>query len=374
MTKPRVLIVGGGIAGVGVGWALGGRAEVLLVEQEPHLAHHTTGRSAALYIPSYGAPNLVALSRAGADFFADPPSHLADHPLVSPRGALFLATAADLGVLETYHAAAAPNSPGIARIDVEQAVAHCPAIRPDQFEGAIWEPLAQDIDVAALHQAFVRGIRREGGEIRASAPLRRLDRTAGRWVATVGDATVEADLVINAAGAWGDVVAAMAGLAPLGLRPLRRTAFMVTGPDGSSRWPLVGGVSWDWYFKPDGHQLLCSPADTTLMEPHDVRPDEIDIALAIDRINSLTTLGIRSVRSSWAGLRTFTPDDDIAIGPDPDEPSFFWLVGQGGDGIQSSPGASMLAAALALGEAAPASIAEAGIDPATVVPGRFAGR
>jgi D-arginine dehydrogenase len=374
MARPRVLIVGGGIAGVGVGWALGGRADVLLVEQERHLAHHTTGRSAALYIPSYGAPNLVALSRAGAEFFAAPPPHLADHSLVSPRGALFLAATGDLGVLDTYYDAAAPNSPGITRIDVEGAVARCPAIRADAFEGAIWEPLAQDIDVAALHQAFVRGIRRDGGEIRTSSPLRRLGRTTAGWVATVGDTTAKVDLVINAAGAWGDVVAAMAGVAPLGLRPLRRTAFMVTGPEESAGWPLVGGVSWDWYFKPDGHQLLCSPADVTPMEPQDVRPDEIDIAMAIDRINSFTTLGIRSVRSSWAGLRTFTPDDDIAIGQDPEEPSFFWLVGQGGDGIQSSPGASQLAAALALGEDVPNHIIEAGIDPAAVLPERFARR
>ena len=371
MAKPSVLIVGGGIAGVGVGWALGDRADVVLVEQERHLAHHTTGRSAALFIPSYGAPNLVALSRAGSGFFDAPPPELVDHPLVSPRGALFLATAEDIDTLDEYHAGAAPHSPGITRIEVAQALERCPAIKADQFVGAIWEPLAKDIDVAALHQAFVRGIRRNGGQIRTSAPLRALRRSHGQWIATVGDEEVPADLVVNAAGAWGDAVAAMAGIAPLGLTPMRRTAFMVNGPEGSSQWPLVGGVSWDWYFKPDGHQLLCSPADRTPMEPHDVRPDELDIAMAIDRINSLTTLGIRSIRSSWAGLRTFTPDDDIAIGPDPDESSFIWLVGQGGDGIQSSPGASRLAAGLTLGGAAPQDLIAAGVDLVGVSPGRF---
>lgn len=373
MSRPRVLIVGGGIAGVGVGWALGDRAEVTLVEQERLLAHHTTGRSAALFIPSYGAPNLVALSRAGEPFFRDPPTGLADHELLSPRGALFLAEPGNLPSLEAYLEGAAPNSPGITRIDIDQALARCPALVAERFEGAIWEPLAQDIDVASLHQAFVRGIRRAGGGIRTSAPLRQLTRRDGEWTCSVGDDEVRADIVINAAGAWGDVVASMAGVAPLGLRPLRRTAFMVEGPEGCSGWPLVGGVSWDWYFKPDGHQLLCSPADVTPMHPHDVRPDEIDVALAIERINSLTTLGIRSVRSSWAGLRTFTLDNDIAIGPDPAEPSFIWLVGQGGDGIQSAPGASLVAAALAMGDEIPASVIEAGVSPTGVLPGRFGG-
>ncbi len=371
MVKPRVLVVGGGIAGVGIGWALGDRADVLLVEQERLLAHHATGRSAALYIPSYGAPNLVALSRAGGEFFTSPPPTLSDHSLLSPRGALFLATPEHLDRLRAYHTKALPNSPGLELIDVEAAERRCPAIRPDQFAGAIWEPLAQDIDVASLHQAFVRGIRRSGGEIRTSAPLRHLVREASTWRATVGDDTVEADIVVNAAGPWGDVVAAMAGVAPLGLRPLRRTAFMVTGQEGSGSWPLVGGVSWDWYFKPDGTQLLCSPADVTPMEPHDVRPDDLDIAIAIDRINSLTTLAIRSIRSSWAGLRTFTPDDDIAIGPDPDEPTFIWLVGQGGDGIQSSPGASRLAAALTLGADVPTDLTETGVSVAAALPDRF---
>lgn len=371
MSKPRVLIVGGGIAGVGVGWALGDRADLTLVEQERHLAHHTTGRSAALFIPSYGAPNLVALSRAGEPFFRDPPAGLADHPLLSPRGALFLAEPGSLPTLDAYLEGAAPHSPGITRIEIEEALVRCPALVADRFAGAIWEPLAQDIDVAALHQAFVRGIRRAGGEIRTSAPLSRLTRSGGEWVGAVGDDEVRADIVINAAGAWGDVVAAMAGIPPLGLRPLRRTAFMVEGPASCSGWPLVGGVSWDWYFKPDGHQLLCSPADVTPTHPHDVRPDEIDIALAIERINSLTTLGIRSVRTSWAGLRTFTPDDDIAIGPDPEEASFIWLVGQGGDGIQSAPGASVVAAALAMGDEVPASVIAAGVDPTGVLPGRF---
>ncbi len=371
MAKPRVLIVGGGIAGVGAGWALADRADVVLVEQERHLAYHSTGRSAALYIPSYGAPNLIALSRSGGEFFADPPPELADHPLLTPRGALFLATEGQLDALEAYHEHAASASPGISLVDVAEAAARCPVIREDQFVGGVWEPLAQDLDVASLHQAFVRAIRRAGGEIRPSARLVGLERRDGRWLATAGDDRIVADIVVNAAGAWGDVVAAMAGVAPLGLRPLRRTAFMVPGPEGCSRWPLVAGVSWDWYFKPDGHQLLCSPADVTPVEPSDARPDELDIALAIERINSLTTLGIRTVRSSWAGLRTFTPDGDIAVGPDPDEPTFVWLVGQGGDGIQSSPGASRLVAALALGAPPPIDLVEAGLHVQAVLPSRF---
>jgi D-arginine dehydrogenase len=227
------------------------------------------------------------------------------------------------------------------------------------------------MDVAAIHQCFVRGMRRAGAEIRTSAPLVAAEPAGARVSVRVGDETLEVDLVVNAAGAWGDVVAQNCGVTPVGLQPLRRTAFMVPGRAEARTWPLVVDVDHLWYFKPDGEQFLCSPADETLCHPCDARPQEVDIALAIERINAATHLGIRSVRASWAGLRTFAPDRAMVIGPDPDHPWFVWLVGQGGTGIQTAPAAGRLAACLALGQAPPGDLLDEGLDLAALSPARF---
>jgi D-arginine dehydrogenase len=203
------------------------------------------------------------------------------------------------------------------------------------------------MDVAAIHQAYVRRLRSNGGTIATSREV--TDLAAGPpWRVVTPDGTWEADRVVNAAGAWGDEIAELAGLRPVGLVPKRRTAFMVTAPPESAEWPLVTDADHSFYFKPDGVQLLCSPADETPSEPVDARPEDVDIALAIERINEVTSLGIRSIRSSWAGLRTFAPDGSMVIGPDPDEPTFHWLVGQGGTGIQTAPAAAELLADLVI--------------------------
>ena len=209
-----------------------------------------------------------------------------------------------------------------------------PALRSDLIEAASWEPAAADMDVAAIHQAFVRQLRQNDGTIATSSPVTELDH--GRiWTVTAGDSRFEADIIVNAAG-----------VPSLGLIPKRRTAFMVTGPPQSERWPLVTDVGHTFYFKPDGPQLLCSPADETPSEPCDAKPDPVDISLAIERINAISTLEIRSVRSSWAGLRTFAPDDSMVIGFEPGFDGFFWLAGQGGTGIQTAPAAARLAAGM----------------------------
>jgi D-arginine dehydrogenase len=204
--------------------------------------------------------------------------------------------------------------------------------------------------VAALHQSFVRGVSSAGGTIATSQRASELRPDGSGWrIATSGGASLGADVVVNAAGAWADEVAAMAGLEGVGLRPLRRTAFMVPSHQGGSeRWALVADIEHRWYVKPDGRQFLCSPADETPSEPCDAKPEEIDIARAIELINGATTLDIRTVRSSWAGLRTFSPDRTMVIGPDPDSPGFIWCAGQGGTGIQTSPGAGQLVADLVL--------------------------
>jgi D-arginine dehydrogenase len=244
-------------------------------------------------------------------------------------------------------------------------------MRPAWLSGGLHEPSGADIDVAGLHQAFVRIARTHDSEIVKGAPVAAIARRNGQWVVRSGDREIEADSVINAAGAWGDRIAALAGVEPLGLQPMRRTAFMVPGSEDSASWPMVVEATEQFYFRPDGVQFLCSLAEETPSEPMDARPRMEDVALAIDRINEATTFGIRSVSSQWAGLRTFAPDRDLVIGEDPTAPGFHWLVGQGGIGIQTSPAYGKLLACLITDEPLPEHFSAVGVDPARTSPARF---
>ncbi|MGH1504766.1 MAG: NAD(P)/FAD-dependent oxidoreductase [Acidimicrobiales bacterium] len=353
-SEHRVLVVGGGIGGLSAASFLAEveGVEVVVVEAESALAHHTTGRSAAQLIFNYGTPPLRALTRAGVGFFRDTPDGLVDAPLLHTRAELTVATTPEqLAVLDRLAADADRDGVRLDRLDSSSAVAEAPLLRPESVLSAVLEPDSADIDVAGLHQAFVRNLRRRGGEIRTDAALVSGRRSGAGWSVSLDDGTdLAVDSIVDTAGAWGDTVAERCGVAPIGLTPMRRTAFMVRSPfDGSAGWPLVADADHAWYCKPDGRQFLCSPADETPEAPTDSKPDELDVALAIDRINTHTTLGIRSVASAWAGQRTFTPDRTMAIGPDADEPRFLWCVGQGGTGIQSAPAAGALVAHLTTG-------------------------
>jgi D-arginine dehydrogenase len=244
-------------------------------------------------------------------------------------------------------------------------------MRSEWVAGGLLEESAADIDVAGLHQAYVRIARSHDAEIRTRSPVEAIERDSKGWRVSAGGEDLTCGAVINAAGAWGDVVARMAGVEPIGLQPMRRTAFMVPGIDSSTHWPMIVEVNENWYVKPDGVQFLCSLAEEAPSEPMDARPRTEDVALAIDRINEATTLDIRTVNSEWTGLRTFAPDRDLVIGEDPDTPGFFWLVGQGGIGIQTSPAYGALLASLVLGRSLPENLTDAGVDPARTDPGRL---
>jgi D-arginine dehydrogenase len=252
-----------------------------------------------------------------------------------------------------------------------EVLAMVPKIRLDHVAGGLYEPGARDIDVAALHQAFVRIARSHGAELKLSSRVTGLARQGRTWRVSTPEGDIDCVSVIDAAGAWGDRVAQMAGVEPLGLQAMRRTAFMVPGDHGYSRWPMVVDVDHNFYFRPDGAQLLCSLAEEVPEEPGDPRPRMEDVALAIERINQATTLDIRAVNSQWTGLRTFSPDRDLVIGEDPAAPGFFWLVGQGGTGIMTSPAYGSLIASQVLGSPLPEELTRAGIDPAKTAPDRF---
>jgi D-arginine dehydrogenase len=351
----RIGVIGGGIAGASAAYHLishESRPSVVLLEAEAQLGHHTTGRSAAQYIENYGATAIRPLTRASHQFFADPPPDYSDGTLLSPLPILTVCTPGQEEVFERDLAAGQASSAGVSELSIAEACAMAPLLKPDAFGRAMIEAGASDIDVAALLQCFVRGFRALGGQLATAA---RVDAATaapgrpGRWLLDTTTGPVEVDLVVNAAGAWGDVVAETAGVEPVGLQPLRRTAFMVASPFAESvGWPMLSDADLSWYLKPDGPQFLCSPADETPSAPLDAKPEELDVAVAIDRINAVTTLDIRSVRSSWAGLRTFVPDRSMVLGPDTDQPTFIWCVGQGGNGIQTAPAAGRLLTELSL--------------------------
>lgn len=371
MDRPDVVVIGGGIAGVSVAAELAPRARVLLLEREPHLALHTTGRSAAQYLENYEGPLVRRLTLASRPFFAHPPDGFADAPLLSPRPLLTFGRADQLDLLEAEVRKGSELVPSIHRIDRQEALRLCPALRPEVVAGAVLEPDALDLDVAAIHQGYVRRARAAGAEIRTSAGVERLDRRGGAWLVTTASGTVEAPLVVDAAGAWAEELAVAAGVAPIGLRPFRRTAFTVPGPPGSKTWPLVHPVDMSFYVKPEaGGQLLCSLADETPSPPCDARPEEEDVALAIERINEATTLDIRYVRSAWAGLRSFVADRNPVVGPDPEADGFAWLAGQGGFGIQTAPALARAAAGLLLDGELPADLRALGIAAADLSPQR----
>lgn len=378
-------IVGGGIAGVSAGYALAQTmpgASLALFEVEATLTHHTTGRSAAVFIENYGALSLRPLTIASKPFYLEPPPSLAalidrHEPFLTRRGYLAVAPPGQESTIDQLVAEGRAINPAIAAISVEDALSIAPMLRADRVAAALYEPDASAIDVAGVHQAFLRGFRTAGGTVslttRVAAARPDPNRgSQGGWVIDTSEGPVSCRWLINAAGAWGDVVATAAGVAPIGLRPLRRTAFMVRSPfPGSASWPLVADAAHAWYANPDGEQFLCSPADETPSEPCDAKPLEIDIARAIERINEATTLDIRSITSSWAGLRTFSPDRGMVIGPDPAHPNFIWCVGQGGTGIQTAPGAGQLVADLVTTGKPGSAFAGTGLDLALVLPDRL---
>ena len=372
----RIVVIGGGIAGVSAAYHLlevHPGADVVLLEMEANLAQHTTGRSAALLLENLGTPSARALCSASVPFLREPPDDLVDAPLLAHRPVLHVATLEQSDqvdrMLEDGTSATTPTL----EVDLDEAMRLFPLLRRERLHRAIVEPDSADIDVGALHQAFVRGFRRAGGRIATSTRVDAARPSGDGWCLDTTDGEGGADLVVNAAGAWGDVVALGAGVEPVGLQPRRRTAFMVNGPGlDTTGWAFTEGVDEGWYIKDDGPQMFCSLAEENPSEPCDARPEELDVAMAIERLNEATTLGIRSVNSAWTGLRTFAPDESMVIGPEPDHPTFVWCVGQGGSGIQTSPGAGRLLADLALGGGP--SEAFDGFDLDGVRPGRFRGQ
>ena len=372
-----LLIIGAGIAGASLAWRLAraGRP-VVLIEREPQPGMHSTGRSAAMFMESYGPPGVRALTRASRDFYLHPPAGFAEQPLLSPRRALFVATAEQQPALARMRADLTASGTTTTLLNSEQLALSAPALRPGMFQNALLDAQGYDIDVHALLQGFLRGARQAGARLLTGVQPLRAAHDGQRWRVALSDGNeLVAHTVVNAAGAWADELAALFGAVPIGLQPRRRSAFTFRVPEGVdlARWPMVADVDEAWYFKPDAGQLLGSPANADPVPPHDVQPEEFDIALGIHLIQEATNLRIERPTATWAGLRSFVADGDLVIGFDDACPGFFWLAAQGGYGIQSAAGASLLAASLIAGQPLPAELAAHGVEPRVVSPLRLRG-
>ncbi|MDQ4033606.1 MAG: FAD-binding oxidoreductase [Actinomycetota bacterium] len=377
-SRHDIVVIGGGIAGVSVAYELAACRRVILLETETSLATHATGRSAAMYVPGHGGPRVRALINASGPRFAHLVEELGAPALLRPRPVLWAAFDEDgerALRTELVQRSDEPDAP--VELSLKEAVARCPVLRRDVLHAAAVTEAACDLDAMALHQAYVRGLRRRGGCVRVAAPVTGLDPVSGGWRVRcgTGDALFAAD-VVDAAGAWADVIAGLAGVRRVGLRPLRRTIVVARVPDPARLCtpdpgapPMVVEAREHFYFKVEGDNLLLSPGDETPMAPGDARPDPLDVALALERVEAVTGLGLRSVHSSWAGLRSFVADRAPVVGAWPQHPGFHFFAGQGGSGIESAPALAALGAAVILGGAPPPDIA---LDPAALAPLRLA--
>jgi D-arginine dehydrogenase len=357
------VVVGAGIAGASVAYELAQSGRVCLIEGEARPGIHATGRSAALFAPSYGGREIRALTRASRVFFDRPPSGFGEHALLKKRGCLYPARPDQCDRLGLMVEDIRTSGGHVTLLSKQEALARVPLLRPEYLAMAALDSDAMDIDVDALEQGFLRGARAAGATLITNHWLDKVQRRNGVWIVDLPERSVSAPIMINAAGAWADEVAALCGARPIGLQPLRRTAVLIDPPAGLDirEWPAVIDCDEKFYFKPDAGKLLLSPADETPDKPGDAHPEELDIAICVDRVQAALDIEVRRVTHSWAGLRTFAPDRTPVVGFDPKVAGLFWCAGQGGYGIQTAPALARTAAALVRQELLPADIQVEGL-------------
>jgi len=371
MTACDFLIIGAGISGAAAAYELAPHGKVVVLEAESAPGYHSTGRSAALYTRNFGSPVVRAFNRASLPFLSTPPPGFADHPLLSPRGALTIGKADQRRDIEA-HVALGADDGSIVPLSQAEALERAPHLKPEAVAFAAYEDGVMDMDVAAIHQGFLKGLKARGGTVVCDAGVSALDRPNGAWHARTPAGDFVAPVVVNAAGAWADKMAALAGAQPVGLVPKRRTAIIVDLPNGTDtrNWAAVDEVGYGCYCKPETGRVMASPADATPVEPGDVQPEDLDVAIVADWLERSTHIPVRRIARKWAGLRCFVADDGPVCGFDDAVDGFFWLCGQGGYGIMMSSSLGRTAASLITKGKLPSDIAAAGATTADIGPER----
>ncbi|MEX0694926.1 MAG: FAD-dependent oxidoreductase [Rhodospirillales bacterium] len=379
MRDVRFTIIGAGIAGASLGYrlseALGGGAGIVILEREERPGYHSTGRSAAVYTETYGPPAIRALTAASRRFFDNPPPGFAAHPLLHSLGIMLIGGADRRDKAEELYRQCRSLTPNIRLLEGTEVAALVPVLRPEWTAVGVFEPDAMSMDVAQLHDGYLRGFKARGGTIMIDADVVGIERAKGRWILNTRNSVIRTDVLINAAGAWADEIAALAGITPLGLVPKRRTALVFQAPAGhdTSQWPMINDIDETFYFKPDAGRILASPEEATPMPPCDVQPDEYDVAVTVERIQQATTMKISRIDNKWAGLRSFFDDGVPALGFDPRAEGFFWLAGQGGYGITTSDAMARLATHQLLEQTSTQCISDIAVSAAELSPARLIG-
>lgn len=366
------VVIGAGIAGASAAYELSQHGRVLVLEREDAPGRHSTGRSAAMFIETYGNAVIRCLTRASREFYHRPPAGFSEHPMLSPRGVMFIADDTQMDALAAYEKEIGAPAAGIDRLSPDAAVELVPILKPTAVAGAVMEHGASDIDVNALHQGYLKGLRHCGGQLVVNAGVTALERHDDMWTIETRVEAFRAPVIVNAAGAWSDELAQLAGAKPVGLSPKRRTAITVDPPGeiDFSTWPVVGDIGENFYFKPESGRIMISPADETEMPPCDVQPDELDVAITVDRFEAATSMKVSRIAHKWAGLRSFVADKSLVIGFDDAVDGFFWLAGQGGYGIQTAPAAARTAASLIIRGVLPDDVAATGLERGALAPDR----
>lgn len=369
-----VLVVGAGVAGICLAGQLAPHARVLLLERESAFAYHSSGRSAALYIEPYSNLPVFALTRGSRNFLLQTPEGFSEAALARPRGSLIIAPAGQEAELEAFLRHWQPHCPGLRSMEAADALARVPVLIEDYVRRAVYDPDVYALDTDAMLQGWLRILRREGGELLTNAGVSAIERGAGQWRVHTPKGVFDAPVLVNAAGAWAASLGQMAGAQALPLLPHRRTAALVAAPQGHAvdAWPTVADAAHTFYFKPEAGALMLSPADATPTEATDARPEDMDLALAVARAEQAARLGIKRFIATWAGLRTFVPDEVPVLGFDDQVEGFYWAAGQGGTGFQTAAAAGRWMAAEILGAPAPEDLCELGLTREALSPKRFA--
>jgi D-arginine dehydrogenase len=364
-----IILIGAGIAGASIAAHLAQTRHVLILEMEDRPGFHTTGRSAATFEPNYGPPSMLAFTRASNGFFVNPQPGFTDGPLLVPRPSLFFEAEGQ----EAFTKSLLQTGSGLVELSEAQALKHFSVLRPGYAKRTFLDPHTGDLDVDLLHRGYLKLFKTRGGQLLNNAAAEKIERTGSVWRITTPQGIFESEILVNAAGAWGDVVATRAGVKPVGLQPKRRSigVIPIDGIQGSADFPMVTDVGETWYAKPQSGKMMVSSADATPVDPHDAYADDMAIAEGIERLMNATTIEVNHLDHSWGGLRTFAADGAPVIGYDRHDDGFFWLVGQGGYGIQSAPALSRTAAAMVLQEKLPQVVMDAGLVVAEILPERF---